>query len=61
MAERRYQIHPAIGIARVGNAVRSDTSNDFYFIGPEFPDIAAKSGSKKILAAARSSDSRCPH
>jgi hypothetical protein len=41
MAERRYQIHPAIGIARVGNAVRSDANNDFYFIGPEFPNIAA--------------------
>jgi hypothetical protein len=41
MAERRYQIHPAIGIARVGNAVRGDTSNDFFYIGPEFPDVAA--------------------
>jgi len=41
MAERRYQIHPAIGIARVGNAIRSDASNDFYFIGPEIPNVAA--------------------
>ena len=42
MAERRYQIHPAIGIARVGNAVRGDTSNDFFYIGPEFPDAEQK-------------------
>ena len=41
MAERQYRIHPAVGIARVGNAVRSDSSDDFYFIGPEFPDVAA--------------------
>jgi len=41
MAERQYRIHPAIGIARVGNAVRSDASNDFYFIGPEIPDVPA--------------------
>ena len=34
MPERQYRIHPAIGIARVGNAVRSDASNDFYFVGP---------------------------
>jgi hypothetical protein len=40
MAERQYRIHPAIGIARVGDAVRSDASNDFYFIGPELPEIA---------------------
>ena len=37
----RYRIHPAIGVARVGDALRSDTSKDFYFIGPEFPEIAA--------------------
>jgi hypothetical protein len=41
MAERQYRIHPVVGIARVGNAIRSDANNDFYFIGPEFPDIAA--------------------
>jgi L-Lysine epsilon oxidase N-terminal/L-lysine epsilon oxidase C-terminal domain len=41
MAERQYRIHPAVGIARVGNAVRSDSSDDFYFIGPEFPEVAA--------------------
>src|SRR6201999_848917 len=37
MAERRYQIHPAIGVARVGNAER--TGNDFFFIGPEIPEV----------------------
>jgi L-Lysine epsilon oxidase N-terminal len=41
MPERQYRIHPAIGIARVGDAVRSDASNDFYFIGPEIPEFAA--------------------
>src|SRR5262245_36527718 len=41
MPERQYRIHPAIGIARVGDAVRSDASNDFYFIGPEIPGLAA--------------------
>jgi hypothetical protein len=41
MPERQYRIHPAIGIARVGDAVRSDASNDFYFIGPESPEVTA--------------------
>ena len=41
MAERQYRIHPAIGVARVGDAVRSDASNDFYFVGPEVPGFAA--------------------
>ena len=41
MPERQYRIHPAIGIARVGDAVRSDASNDFYFIGPEIPGFPA--------------------
>src|SRR6266478_3152540 len=41
MAERQYKIRPAIGVARVGDALRSDTSQQFYFIGPEFPEIAA--------------------
>jgi hypothetical protein len=41
MPERQYRIHPAIGIARVGDAVRSDASNDFYFVGPEIPGLAA--------------------
>src|SRR5262249_12312709 len=36
MAQKVYRIHPAIGVARVGNAPR--TGNDFYFIGPETPD-----------------------
>src|SRR5262249_11343233 len=34
-------IHPAIGIARVGDASRNDASNDFYFIGPEVPEFPA--------------------
>jgi hypothetical protein len=41
MPERQYRIHPAIGIARVGDAVRSDASKDFYFIGPEIPQLTA--------------------
>jgi L-lysine epsilon oxidase-like protein len=41
MAERQYRIHPAIGIARVGDAIRTDASNDFYFVGPEFPELSA--------------------
>ena len=41
MPERQYRVHPAIGIARVGDAVRSDANNDFYFIGPEIPELAA--------------------
>src|SRR5262249_24482372 len=41
MPERQCRIHPAIGIARVGDAVRSDASNDFYFIGPEIPEFPA--------------------
>src|SRR6516162_8591486 len=41
MPERQYRIHPAIGIARVGDAARSDASNDFYFIGPEIPELPA--------------------
>src|ERR1700746_3441583 len=41
MPERQYLIHPVIGIARVGDAVRSDASNDFYFVGPELPEFAA--------------------
>src|SRR5262249_34208091 len=41
MPERQYRIHPAIGIARVGDAARSDANNDFYFIGPEIPEFAA--------------------
>jgi L-Lysine epsilon oxidase N-terminal/L-lysine epsilon oxidase C-terminal domain len=36
MAKRWYRVHPAIGVARVGNAQR--VGNDFYFIGPEIPD-----------------------
>ena len=41
MPERQYRIHPTIGIARVGDAARSDASNDFYFVGPEIPEFAA--------------------
>jgi hypothetical protein len=41
MPERQYRIHPAIGIARIGDAVRSDASQDFYFIGPEIPEFPA--------------------
>src|SRR5262249_11365898 len=41
MPERQYRIHPAIGIARVGDAARSDASNDFYFIGPEIAEFPA--------------------
>jgi hypothetical protein len=35
MVERTYRIHPAIGLARLGDADR--TGNDFFFIGPETP------------------------
>jgi hypothetical protein len=41
MAERQYRIHPAIGIARVGDAARSDASQDFFFVGPEIPEVPA--------------------
>ena len=37
MAERKYRIHPAIGVARVGNAAR--ISNEFFLIGPEIPGV----------------------
>ena len=40
MAERQYRIHPAVGIARLGDAMRNDASADFFFIGPEFPELA---------------------
>src|SRR5262245_38738696 len=39
MAERQYRIHPAIGAARVGNTVRGDADNGFFFVGPEIPDV----------------------
>ncbi len=38
-ATRVYRIHPAIGIARLGNADRS--TSDGWFIGPETPDVPA--------------------
>jgi hypothetical protein len=41
MAERQYRIHPAIGIARVGDATRRDESTEFFFVGPEIPEFAA--------------------
>jgi L-Lysine epsilon oxidase N-terminal/L-lysine epsilon oxidase C-terminal domain len=39
MAERIYRIHPAIGIARVGDADRG--GSDFFFIGPEHVGVPA--------------------
>src|SRR6516165_148875 len=33
-ASRVYKVHPAIGVARVG-----DAPTDFYFIGPEHPGL----------------------
>ncbi|HEV7881296.1 LodA/GoxA family CTQ-dependent oxidase [Bradyrhizobium sp.] len=37
MADRIFSIYPAVGIARVGDADRS--GDDFFFIGPEIPDL----------------------
>ena len=37
MAERFFRIHPAIGVARVGDAERE--GDDFFFIGPEIPGV----------------------
>src|SRR3954452_2979262 len=37
MVERQYRIHPAVGVARVGDAERS--TNDFFFVGPEAPGV----------------------
>ena len=37
MSTARYRIHPAIGIARVGNAPASE-----YFVGPEMPGQTAR-------------------
>src|SRR5438034_439617 len=53
MPERQYRIHPAIGIARVGDAVRTDASKDFYFIGPESPEYQAETsgGAEKNACA----------
>src|SRR5262249_4474900 len=39
MAERQDRIHPAIGMARVGDALRRDDDENFYYIGPEVPGI----------------------
>ena len=39
MAERFFRIHPAIGVARVGDADR--VGDDFFFIGPEIPGVPA--------------------
>ena len=39
MPTKFFRIHPAIGIARVGDADR--TQKDFFFIGPEVPGIPA--------------------
>ena len=36
---KEYRIHPAIGIARLGNADRGDDENDGWFIGPETPGL----------------------
>jgi hypothetical protein len=41
LAQRIYRIHPAIGIARVGNADRPANSDAGYFVGPEKPGIPA--------------------
>src|SRR5262249_13369378 len=53
MPERQYRIHPAIGIARVGDAAPSVARNAFYFIGPEVPEfpenVAPQSGVKGEL------------
>lgn len=38
---KEYRIHPAIGIARVGNADRGAAENDGWFIGPETPGLPA--------------------
>lgn len=48
MIKRILKIHPAIGIARVGNA---DRDNDGFFIGPETPGMPANwdPGSQKFL------------
>ena len=40
MPERQYRIHPAIGIARVGN------SPDEFFIGPEIPGLGPTGDTK---------------
>jgi hypothetical protein len=39
MVERRFRIHPAIGVARVGNAKRGRLEGEGWFIGPEIPGI----------------------
>jgi hypothetical protein len=39
MPTKIFSIYPAIGVARVGNAER--TGNDFFFVGPELPDVLA--------------------
>jgi L-Lysine epsilon oxidase N-terminal/L-lysine epsilon oxidase C-terminal domain len=36
-----YRIHPAIGVARVGNAARPVDSGRGFFVGPELPDVPA--------------------
>jgi hypothetical protein len=56
MPERQYRIHPAVGIARVGNARRSDAS-DFFFIGPETPELSANI-EKGIQREFKTSDGR---
>jgi hypothetical protein len=39
VADRVFKIHPAVGVARVGNADR--TTSDGFFIGPETPAMPA--------------------
>ena len=56
MAERQYRIHPAIGIARVGDATRADASRDFFFIGPEVPEIDANVDPQSGVQAAFKKD-----
>ncbi|QSQ20102.1 LodA/GoxA family CTQ-dependent oxidase [Pyxidicoccus parkwayensis] len=43
-----YKIHPAIGIARVGNAERDQGGAEPYFIGPELPGVVPKVPAYKL-------------
>ena len=52
MQQRIYRIHPAIGIARVGNADRPANSDAGYFVGPEKPGIPADPGASGFKDAA---------
>lgn len=41
MENRVLKVHPAIGIARLGNAERGDSIGDGFFVGPETPGVPA--------------------